>query len=85
MECLGNFDGIVLSLACILAKQHTVHGGKYFLKTPGNAISKTLNFKMSLDASALKNLRLWCEFQSRLPFIISVLLESFLTALDTEE
>ena len=49
MECLGNFDGIVLSLACILAKQHTVHGGKYFLKTPGNAISKTLNFKMSLE------------------------------------
>ena len=66
MECLGNFDGIVLSLACILAKQRTVHGGKYFLKTLGNAISKTLNFKMSLDASALKNLCLWWKFQSRL-------------------
>ena len=66
MECLGNFDGIVLSLACILAKQLTVHGGKYFLKTPGNAISKTLNFKMSQDASALKNLCLWWKFQSHL-------------------
>ena len=53
------------------------------LETP--AISKTPDFKMSLDALALKNLRLWCEFQSRLPLIISVLLESFLTALDTEE
>ena len=81
MECLGNFDGIVLSLACILAKQHTVHGGKYFLKTPGNAISKTLNFKMSQDASALKNLCLWWKFQSRLLFIISLILKNFLTAL----
>ena len=81
MECLGNFDGIVLSLACILAKQHTVHGGKYFLKTPGNLISKTLNFKMSLGASALKNLCLWWKFQSRLLFVISLILKNFLTAL----
>ena len=81
MECLGNFDGIVLSLACILMKQHTVHGGKYHLKTPGNTISETLNLKMSLDASALKNLCLRCEFQSRLLFIISLLLKIFLTAL----
>ena len=81
MECLGNFDGIVLSLACILAKQHTVHGGKYFLKTPGNAISKTLNFKMSQDASALKNLCLWWKFQCCLLFIISLILKIFLTAL----
>ena len=28
-------------------------GGKYLLKTPGKAISENLNFKMSLDASAL--------------------------------
>ena len=81
MECPGNFDGIVLSLACILAKQRTVHGGKYFLKTPGNAISKTVNFKMSLDASALKNLCLWWKFQSHLLFIISLTLKIFLTAL----
>ena len=60
---------------------NTVHGGKYFLKTPGNAISKTLNFKMSLDASALKNLCLWWKFQSRLLFIISLILKIFLTAL----
>ena len=51
--------------------------------TPGNAISKTLNFKMSLDALVLKNLCLWCEFQSRLLFIISLLLKNFLTALLT--
>ena len=62
VECLSHFNGIVLSLACILTK----HGGKYLLKTPGNGISKTLNFKMSLVALALKNLCLWCEFQSRL-------------------
>ena len=58
-----------------------VHGGKYLLNTPENAISESLNFKMSLDASALKNLCLWCEFQSRLLFITSLLLKNFLTAL----
>ena len=26
--------------------------------------SETLNFKMTLDAAALKNLCLWCKFQS---------------------
>ena len=81
MECLGHFDGIVPSLACILMKQHGVHGGKYLLNTPANTISETLNFKVSLDALALKNLCLWCEFQSRLLFIISLLLKNFLTAL----
>ena len=41
VECLGHFDGIVSSLECILTKQHGVHGGKYLLKAPGNAISET--------------------------------------------
>ena len=50
-------------------------GGKYLLKT--------LNFKISLDASAFKNLCLWCKFQSRLLFIIDLLLKNFLTALNT--
>ena len=81
MECLGHFDGIVPSLACVLTKQHGVCCGKYFLKTPANAISETLNFKMSLDALALKNLCLWCEFQSRLLFNISLQLKKFLKAL----
>ena len=81
MECLGHFDSIVPSLACILTKQNGVRSGKHLLKTPANAISETLTFKMSLDASALKNLRLWCEFQSRLLFIINLLLKNFLTAL----
>ena len=63
-------------------KQHGIHGGKYLLETLGNAISETVNFKMSLDAAALKNLCLWCEFQSRLLFIISLLLENILTALN---
>ena len=73
MRCrgrLGSFDGIVPSLACILTKQYGVRGGKYSLKTSGNSISETLNFTMSLAALALKNLCLWCEFQSRLLFII---------------
>ena len=51
------FDGIVPSLARILTKQHGIRGsGEYLVKTPENAISETLNFKMSLDATALKNL-----------------------------
>ena len=34
---------------------------KYLLETPGNGISETLKtFKMSLDASALRNLCLLC-------------------------
>ena len=81
VERLGHFNGIILSLECILIKQHGVRGGKFLLKSPGNANSETLNFKMSLDASALKNLCLWCEFQSHLLFIISLLLKTFLTAL----
>ena len=55
VECLRYFDGIVPSVASILMKQHSICGGKYLLKTPGNAISETLNFKTSPDASALKN------------------------------
>ena len=81
VECLGHFDSIVTSLASILTKQHGIRIGKYLLKPLGNDISKTLNFKISLDASALKNLCLWCKFQSCLLFIISLLLKNFLTAL----
>ena len=77
----GHLNSIVPGLACILMKQHSVGGEKYLLKTPGNDISETLNFKMSLDNSALKNLRLWGKFQSHLLFIISLLLKHFLTAL----
>ena len=77
VECLGHFDRIVPSLACMLTKQHDIRSGKYLLKT----ISETLNFKKSLDGSALKNLCLWCEFQSCLLFIISLLLKNVLTAL----
>ena len=41
MECLRHFDGIVPSVASILTKQYNLHGGKYLLKTPENAISET--------------------------------------------
>ena len=78
VERLGHFNGIILSLACILTKQLGVRGGKFLLKSPGNAISETL---MSLDASDLKNLCHWCEFQSHLLYIISLLLKTFLIAL----
>ena len=77
MEHLGHFDGIVSSLVWTLTKQHGTCGGKFLLKTPGNTISETLYFKISLDALALKNLCLWCEFQSRLLFIISLLIKTF--------
>ena len=36
MECLGHFDSIVPSLACIPTKQW-LPGGKYLLKTPGDS------------------------------------------------
>ena len=85
VEHLGHFNGIIPSLGCILIKQHGVRGGKFLLKTPGNAISESINFRMSLDTSTLKNLCLWCEFQSRLLFIISLLLKNFLTALYTSQ
>ena len=35
-------------------KQHGVHKGKYLLKASWNAIFETLDFKISLDALALK-------------------------------
>ena len=50
VECLGHFDSVVPSRACI----HGIHSGKYILKTPGNAISETMSFKISLGASAHK-------------------------------
>ena len=81
VEHLTHSDSIVSSLVFILTKQHGIRSGKFPLKTPGNAISETLYFKMSLDTLALKNLCLWWEFQSRLLFIISLLLKNFLTAL----
>ena len=81
LERLGHLDGIVPIIAYTLTKQHDVRGEKYLLKIPGNPISETLIFKMSLDASALINLCLWCEFQRCLLFIISLLLKNFLTAL----
>ena len=64
--------------------KHCVPGGKYLLKTTENAISETLNFKISLDVLALKNLCFWGEFQSHLLFITSLLPKNFLTALIIE-
>ena len=83
VEHLRHISGIVPSLVCILTKQHGFCSGKYLLKTSGNSISETLSVKISLDVSALKNLCLWCKFQSCLLFIISLLLKTFLTALET--
>ena len=81
VECLGHFNDIVPSLKCVLTKQHGVCGGKYFLKNPCKRHFRNSKFQMSLDALALKNLCLGCEFQSCLLCIISLLLEKFLTAL----
>ena len=52
LECLGHVHGTVLSLECILTKQHGVHSGKH----PRNAISKTLKFEYIPRCLALKNL-----------------------------
>ena len=81
MKCLGYFDGIVPSLVCTLTNQHGVQSGKIPRESPCNWVSETLNSKMSQDVSALKNLCLWCEFQSGLLFIISLQLKNILTAL----
>ena len=86
MQCLGT-PGTFLrhcSQSSVYSDETTwrLRGGKYLLKTSGNAISEIIIFKMSVDVSALKNLCLWCEFQSNLLFILSLLLKNFLTALD---
>ena len=77
VERLGHFNGIILSLACILTKQHGVRVEKFLLKSPGNAISETLNFKMSLDASVLKNLYLWCSSKATYYSLSACYLKSF--------
>ena len=41
MECLRLFDDIVPSVASVVTKQHSIRGGKYLSKTPGNANSET--------------------------------------------
>ena len=46
------------------------------LKNPWRRHYRDSDFKMSADALALKSLCLWCEFQSHLPFIISLLLKN---------
>ena len=58
LVCALDMDSIVPSLARILTKQHGIRGaaGEYLLNTPENAIAETLNFKVSLEATALKNL-----------------------------
>ena len=38
VECLGQFSGIVPSVAFILTKPHGICSGKHLLKTSGNAI-----------------------------------------------
>ena len=73
VECLGHFNGIVPSITCVLTKQHGVCGGKYFLKNPCKRHFRNSKFQMSLDALALKNLCLGCEFQSCLLCIISLI------------
>ena len=66
---------------CIPTKKCGVCDEKYLLKIPVNVTSVTLNLKMSQDDSAQINLCLLCVFQSRLLFIISLLLKNFLTVL----
>ena len=87
VEHLGHFDGIVPSLACILMTGNNiasmVQNTVYLLKTSGKANSKTLNFKLFLGTSVLKNLCLWCELHYYY-FIISLVLKNVLTAVYPE-
>ena len=54
MELLRHFDGIVPSVASILAKQHSICSGKkYLLETTGNAISETQDIPRCLNPQEL--------------------------------
>ena len=75
MEHLGHFDGIVSSPACFMTKQHGVGDGKQFLKTPGNAISESLNIEMP---RTLRTCAVVVSFESHLLFIIRLLLKNII-------
>ena len=59
------------SQSCVYSDETTWR--PLWFKTPEMTLRDS-KFQMSLDASALKNLCLWCECQSRLPFTISLLI-----------
>ena len=59
------------SQSCVYSDETTWR--PLWFKTPEMALRDS-KFQMSLDAAALKNLCLWCECQSRLPFTISLLI-----------
>ena len=46
-------------------------------ENPRNTISETLNFQMSLDASALKKLCPWCEFKATYYWLSACYLKTF--------
>ena len=77
VKCLRYFDGIACSQSYMYSDETKSWRPWWKNKTPGIAISKTLNFKMPLDASVLKNLFLWYKFQSCPLFIICLLFETF--------
>ena len=76
VECLRYFYGIACSQSYMYSDETTSRRPWWKNKTPGIAISKTLNLKISLDASVLMNLFLWYKFQSCLVFIICLLLKT---------
>ena len=65
------------SQSCVYSDKTTWHlQWETPLKNPWRRHYRDSDFKMSADALALKSLCLWCEFQSHLLFIISLLLKN---------
>ena len=83
LEHLRHFRGVVSSLLCILTKQHGFCCGKYILKPPGNAISETLNVKMSPDASPSRTRTFGASSKAAYYSLSVCYLKTFLTALET--
>ena len=89
VKCLGHFNGIVPSLVCILDVFWRNNMASVVDIPLGNPWKwhfwDSKNFQNVPRCLALRNLPIWCEFQSCLLFIISLLLENFLTALDLSQ
>ena len=81
LECQGHFDCTVPSLACILTKQHGVCSEKHLLKTPGDAITRTLISKCPQMPWPLRACAFGASSRATYYSLSACYLKTFLTAL----